>query len=419
MSLFRKEALQAQSNRLEGDILLAQSWSTWVVFWLILALIVVTVSFLFLSSYTKRAPATGQLMPTDGAIFISTPGNGTITNVYVKEGQKVTAGTVMFTIKDERYISSSIINSDKKFADSIRATLKDEENALIQEQGQVGSLAHKTNHSLQRQLKSLEQEILQMEQLIVHHTERYEIAKQKYSNHKELTQSGFVSLNALAEIEDTLSLLQTQASSYQKELANLQSRKIELENELNSAPIKNKITLTAIDTKLSLLRQKTQERDIQSKVDIVAPITGVVTGITAHVGDISGKQPLAVLLPENSQLVAHLYLTSKEVGFAEIGQKVNIRYQAFPYQKFGQSYGKLAEISRSPISREILPAPLAASTGTDFYRAIVKLDTQYVLTYSKQKRLVSGMLLEADIEQDRRRLIEWIFEPLYAFRKYQ
>jgi len=40
------------------------------------------------------------------------------------------------------------------------------------------------------------------------------------------------------------------------------------------------------------------------------------------------------------------------------------------------------------------------------------------MAYGEQKKLVSGMLLEADIEQDTRKLIEWIIEPLYGLTKY-
>jgi membrane fusion protein len=46
----------------------------------------------------------------------------------------------------------------------------------------------------------------------------------------------------------------------------------------------------------------------------------------------------------------------------------------------------------------------------------VKLDKQAITAYGKPQALVAGMVLDADIKQDTRRLIEWIFEPIYAIK---
>jgi membrane fusion protein len=93
-----------------------------------------------------------------------------------------------------------------------------------------------------------------------------------------------------------------------------------------------------------------------------------------------------------------------------------MRYQAFAYQKFGQQYGHITDISRSALS----PGELAVLVGQSsrqaepMYRVRVKLDSQNVLAYGKQQPVKPGMALNADILMDRRRLIEWVFEPLYG-----
>ena len=45
---------------------------------------------------------------------------------------------------------------------------------------------------------------------------------------------------------------------------------------------------------------------------------------------------------------------------------------------------------------------------------IVKLDAQSVTTYGMQNPLHAGMLVDADILQETRKLYEWILEPLYT-----
>jgi len=99
MTLYRKEAVEGQSNRIDGEILLVQSWSSWMIFWIVALLIVITVTYLFLSTYTKRTTATGYLVPNGGAISIGAPISGTVASVHVVEGQKISAGDLYLLLR--------------------------------------------------------------------------------------------------------------------------------------------------------------------------------------------------------------------------------------------------------------------------------------------------------------------------------
>ena len=109
-----------------------------------------------------------------------------------------------------------------------------------------------------------------------------------------------------------------------------------------------------------------------------------------------------------------MLLPSRAIGFIEPGSRVVLRYQAFPYEKFGQQYGRVDDVSRSALS----PADVASLVGQQarepLYRVQVALDRQTVPAYGKAEPLKPGMALEADILMERRRLIEWMFEPLYG-----
>jgi len=94
---------------------------------------------------------------------------------------------------------------------------------------------------------------------------------------------------------------------------------------------------------------------------------------------------------------------------------VLLRYQAFPYQKFGHQEGRVAAISRSALSPGELGALIGnAQHGEPFYRVTVSLARQAITAYGKPESLRPGMVLDADVLGERRALIEWIFEPLYS-----
>ena len=55
-----------------------------------------------------------------------------------------------------------------------------------------------------------------------------------------------------------------------------------------------------------------------------------------------------------------------------------------------------------------------AQDGESYYRVIVNLARQDVTAYGKAEPLRPGMMLEADVLGERRRLYEWVLEPLYS-----
>ena len=76
-------------------------------------------------------------------------------------------------------------------------------------------------------------------------------------------------------------------------------------------------------------------------------------------------------------------------GFIRSGQRVKLRYSAFPYQKFGQYEGTVASVSRSAISPAELSQQLAGLTSlyganVPVYRITVTLASQAVRAYGEQ-----------------------------------
>ncbi len=142
---------------------------------------------------------------------------------------------------------------------------------------------------------------------------------------------------------------------------------------------------------------------------------------------IPGKKDGASDSADSGLLEAHLYAPSRSAGFVAIGQQVLIRYQAYPYQKFGLHLGTVIDISKTPFAPSELPASLASTilsnaqqniqgfnSNEALYRIKVRLDTQTIAAYGQLQNLKPGMTLEADVLQDKRRIWEWIAEPVLA-----
>jgi membrane fusion protein len=102
------------------------------------------------------------------------------------------------------------------------------------------------------------------------------------------------------------------------------------------------------------------------------------------------------------------------MGFARPGQRVTLRLDAFPYQKFGVQHATLASIAGSME----LPERPGPDGMQPYYRLIALLDKQTVPAYGEEVPLRPGMRLMADIVVDKRSLLEWLLEPLYSLTGY-
>jgi membrane fusion protein len=180
---------------------------------------------------------------------------------------------------------------------------------------------------------------------------------------------------------------------------------------------------------LAALDQEAAENDARRHLVVSVPQPGIVAALPVAVGQaVQAGQTLATLMPRGaagrtSDLHAALYAPSRAAGFVQAGQRVWLRYAAFPYQKFGLNGGVVTAISRTPILPHDLPAGhqqallVAAQSNEPLYRIDVGLDAQSVSAYGQRFALRPGMTVEADVVQDRRAVWEWLLEPVIAARQ--
>ena len=128
----------------------------------------------------------------------------------------------------------------------------------------------------------------------------------------------------------------------------------------------------------------------------------------------AGDSPLVTVLPKGSGLHVELLVPTRAIGFVAKGQEVVLRYDAFPYERFGQYRGRISDIGRNVWTAGERVGPLAAREPV--YRVDVALDRQSVAALGQEFPLRPGMLVNADLLLEKRTLLEWIFEPVLQLK---
>lgn len=410
-SLFRKEVLEARQSRWLGGISLGQPVPLWVLCGCAIAIAAAVVVFLTFGEYTRRTRVVGQLVPTLGLANVSAPAAGTLSQVRVEEGEHVLAGQVLAVVTVPR---ATLAGGDTNQA--LEQTLEQRRTGTAAgfasqrqqlEAQQAGVLAQASD--AQGELAQIEAELntrRRQQQLADETLARYKALRVKqYVTDLQVQQQESVALEQLSQVQ----ALERQALAARRLLAQLNQANHELPAQIAA--------LSAAEQRDSAsLSQESLETKSKAEAVIQAPVSGTITALLGQPGQaVQPGQTVLSMLPAASNLEAQLLVPSRAVGFISPGDTVLLRYQAYPYQKFGHYGGHVAQISRSALSSGELGTLIGnADAGEPYYRVIVSLDQQSVHAYGKDEPLKPGLLLEADILGEHRKLWEWAFEPLYT-----
>lgn len=409
--LFRPEVLEARRQSWLGGISLAQPLSLWVLAGFATFAALSIILFLTMGEYTRRSRVAGQLVPDLGLATVVAPVSGVVAEPMPLEGARVARGQSLVVISVPRDTTAS-----GDMTVGLLAGLQGKQAGLEQGFSSQSDLFDLQKAGYGDRLRNARQELAQINAAIT--TQRAQVriseetvarfrtlAAQSYVSDVQLTQQEQASLEQLAGLQ----LLQRQATVAQRSLAQLEQARREL-------PAQHSAQAAVQMRELAALDQERLQIQANGEVLVKAPLSGLVASRLIERGQtVQAGQPLLSVLPTGSKLQAQLLVPSRAIGFIEPGDSVVLRYQAYPHQKFGHHLGTVLRISRSAVSPAGLGALIGdAEGGEPYYRVLVELSEQSVTAYGKAEALRPGMLVEADILGERRKLYEWVLEPLYS-----
>lgn len=414
--LFRAEAVDAQRQSWLGEVQLVRPTSLTLLTVGVLAGLALIIAFLVLGEYARKARIAGVLVPDLGVIRLVPAAPGRVLSRRVAEGDVVRAGDEMFVLA----MQGSTLAADAR--QQVERSLLERRRSLEDAARNQDRLAEAQAAALRRRLDELRREQRQLDAEAALHRQRLALAEQALARVESLSRDQFVSSAQVQTQKQELIGLQAQAQAIERQHAALARDRAALEGELRSLPAQLRSRQGEIERDLAALAREAAEQDPMRQIVVRAPQDGTVSAVLADVGQsVSPASALATLVPAGATLQAHLYAPSGAVGFVRPEQEVRLRFEAFPYQKFGHQIGRVLQVSRTPLAAaELAGLPLAVPQRTEFddeplFRITVALANQQISAFGEPQPLVAGMRMQADVLLERRRLIEWLFEPLLGW----
>ena len=410
--LFRQEAIDAQREKFLGEAIIARPVPAWV-FTLLAAgtaalLIIVTVW----GQYTRRERVEGYLALDAGAARVLIPDAGRITELLIKEGDEVKAGDPMARISlDRTTITGTSTNA------AVAAEMQTRRGILEREQAQLRDLGAQQLEQVKRREKDLQNELAQIDAEMKLQQVRIKSAKDQLARYQGLAgEKQFVSEALVKQKADEVTDQEIKLQSLARQRSQVQRDLEAARLEEPTVALRSRTQVEQVERQISELQESLTQVQSRTETVIRAPISGVVTNIAVNRGQsIAADAPLATVLPKGSGLHVELLVPTRAIGFVKTGQDVILRYDAFPYERFGQYHGRIIDIGRNVWSSGDRVGPV--SVREPVYRIDVALDQQRVSALGQEFALRPGMTVNADLLLEKRTIFEWVFEPVLKLKE--
>jgi membrane fusion protein len=409
--LFRQEVIEFQQhNRQWGRVVPLQPLSTKLMVWSIFAAAAGVIAFLFFAQYARKETAPGYLAPVSGTARVFAPQPGTISAVYVQQGEKIEKDQPLLAIT-----TNQIAGSGEDVNVTILNTLDQQKQALTRKIADEVRRTASEQERLRTQIQEHENILGQLDAQMNVQRLRIVILEKMVDAGNQLRAKGLMSEVDQRHREESL-LAQRQALiELNQQLMTRKGQLSEVRFNLEQLPFAQSDKIQAMRNELSATDQRIAEVSGRGAYIVRAPIGGRVSLLRASPGQFADPRRVQLqIMPGSGPLHAELFIPVRAIGFVEVGQDVRILFDSFPYQRFGTYHGKITKVSQTVLLASDVEGPVALKEPA--YTATVALDRPDVVANGKRFPLQPDMSLRADIILEKRTLVDWIFEPLRHLR---
>lgn len=390
-----------------------------------------------LASLDGAVIASGRMSVERGRQVVQHLDGGVVHEILVREGDRVEAGDVLIRL------DASTLRSELAVLESQLYEIMARRGRLEAEQADRESItfdpdlveAAQTNTSVQslldgqqalfeaRQKTTARQtEVMRERQAQIHEQtaglkaqiaslgRQQSLIAEELAAQRRLLERGLAQASRVLALEREAARLEGEEGRLVAEAAQLKGRVSEIEIELLrlGAGRREEALGQLRDLgvrELELAERRIALRDRLSRLDVRAPVGGIVLDMTVHAlkAVVQSAEPILHIVPTDSVLVIDAEVDPTHIDAVHAGQEAVLRMSAFNTRTTPVLHGTVAKVSPDVLVDQ--------DSGRSFYRAEVVLDEGEVAKLEGQA-LIAGMPVEVFIQTGDRTPIEYLLKPI-------
>ena len=411
--------------------------------WVLYGLISMLAAFLLwatLSDTDEIVTARGRLVTSSPNVVVQPMETSVIQSIDVRVGQVVKKGQRMaaldptYAAADESQLRGGLSNLDAR---TRRLEGELSQPSVNQGVNNQVSRSRVDDVRLQDQLKKTRSDNYRVRLLSLdENLARLEASLKTNQQDQQMQESRVKSLSELESMQERLT---SKNFGARKQLLEAQDRKLEVERDLQLTRNKEvEITREIAAAKADRMafqkdwQQRSMEelaevrRDRNSAVDqlkkaerrrslisVVSPVDAVVLEIAKlSTGSVVREaETLFTLVPIDVPLEVEVKIEAADVGFVKSGDKVRIKLDAYPFQKYGALAGHVQVVSLDAFTRD---AGQGRAAGSNYYLARIRLDSTKLENVGSDFHLLPGLSATGEIKVGQRSIISYFLYPMMS-----
>lgn len=386
--------------------------------------------------------ASGQIQVEQNRQVVQHPDGGVVERIAVTEGQAVKAGDILLTL-DGRQVKSELSIVEGQLFELLarRARLEAERDdagqvvmpaELVQAaksrpevaelvDGQIrlfaarrDTLARTTEQMTKRSAQTGEQ-IKEIEAQITAMATQLDLVRGELADQKALLEKGLTQASRVSELQRQEADMLGRAGELTAARAEAEQRVTEIDLEvLRLAAQRREDASTQLrdigSQELELVERRRALSDQADRLDVRAPVSGIVLGLTVTTprAVVRPADPLLYIIPQDRPLVIEAQVPPIHIDEVRVGQEVRLVFPAFSSRTMPDLFGVVSVVSADAFNDQ--------KSGATFYRAEITLEPEDMAKLGDQS-LLPGMPVEAFIKTGDRSPMAYLLKPFTDYFK--
>ena len=142
-----------------------------------------------------------------------------------------------------------------------------------------------------------------------------------------------------------------------------------------------------------------------------APVKGVVNRLHRRTlgGAVRAGEDVAEVVPLDDRLLIEAYVAPQDIAFLRAGQPVRVKITAYDFTRYGMLDGEILRIGANAIRRD-------ERDEAEVFVITVRTEGAIVDADGAQVQILPGMTAEVDVLAGKRRVIDYLLQPLERVR---
>lgn len=418
-------------NSVSSAMLMHNKLGTKIMLWVSFLVIIWLIVWAYYANIDSLTRADGKVIPSDQVQVVQNLEGGIVSEILIKEGDKVKKGDILIKIDDTDF-NSVYMESKLKYneleAKSIRLKAeatgmpfkvskqirKKSPNLIRHEKSLYNTNKAQLQNNItiyKRRLSQKRNKLKEARGKLYQLTKSYQLISKEVSLNKPLVKSGIVSEVEFLQLRRKANDVKGDMRSIKLSIPRLISIIEEQKNNIQEVKLKfkNKAKENYNESKAKMYRIEKANVAREDKVKrtfVKSPVTGTVKQLLVNTigGVVKPGMDIVEIVPSQDNLVIEARVKPKDIAFLYPGQRAIVKFSAYNFAIYGSIKGTLTNISADTIVNK--------SDRKSYFMVRIKTDKNYLGKGDKKHYIMVGMTANVDIVTGKKTVLEYILKPI-------